>query len=95
MRAMVHIRFVCELCQMQMDAGRYFLQEHPATATSWSEACIQNIMTQEGVDVVGALEEVVPCHAGFDGMVWEAGPEVRRASPRVVPPGFVVEVPYP
>ena len=27
-RAMVHLRFVCGLCQMQLDEGRYFLHEH-------------------------------------------------------------------
>ena len=34
-RAMVHLRFVCELYQMQLDEGRYFLHEHPSGATSW------------------------------------------------------------
>jgi len=29
-RAMLHLRFVCELYQEQLDAGRYFLHEHPA-----------------------------------------------------------------
>jgi len=49
-RAMVHLRFVCELYQEQVDAGRYFLHEHPAGATSWAEACIQELLSQPGVE---------------------------------------------
>ena len=47
---MVHLRFVCELYQEQVDAGRYFLHEHPAGATSWAEACIQELLSQPGVE---------------------------------------------
>ena len=35
-RAMVHIRFCMELYALQHAAGRYFLHEHPAQATSWA-----------------------------------------------------------
>ena len=48
---MVHLRFVCELYQEQMDAGRYFLHEHPAGATSWGEECIEELLAQQGVEV--------------------------------------------
>ena len=34
-RAVEHIKFVFELYDMQVRGGRYFLHEHPATATSW------------------------------------------------------------
>ena len=51
-RAMVHLRFVCELYQEQIDAGRYFLHEHPAGATSWSEKCIRDLLVQPNVEAV-------------------------------------------
>ena len=31
----LHIRFCCEVYKLQADAGRYYLHEHPANATSW------------------------------------------------------------
>ena len=34
-RAVEHIKFVFELYDIQVRGGRYFLHEHPATATSW------------------------------------------------------------
>ena len=34
-RAVSHIRFVFELYDLQVQGGRYFLHEHPASATSW------------------------------------------------------------
>ena len=43
---MAHLRFVCQLYQMQMDAGRYFRQGHPAGATSWKEDCVENMWGQ-------------------------------------------------
>ena len=50
--AEVHIRFVCELYQEQIDGGRYFLHEHPMWATSWSMKCVQSILEQEEVQKV-------------------------------------------
>jgi hypothetical protein len=50
-RAMVHIRFVMELYQLQMDGGRYFLHEHPAFATSWAETEVKRIAAMPGVEV--------------------------------------------
>ena len=34
-KAVEHIKFVFELYEIQVNSGRYFLHEHPATATSW------------------------------------------------------------
>ena len=36
----IHLAFCAELYQMQLSAGRYFLHEHPLTASSWKENCI-------------------------------------------------------
>ena len=49
-RALVHMQFVCELYDMQHAAGRYFLHEHPSTASSWNLRCIRRIMKLEGVN---------------------------------------------
>ena len=51
-RAKVHMDFVCKLYKMQVQAGRYFLHEHPATATSWELKCTQEVFHMDGVDVV-------------------------------------------
>ena len=51
-QALVHMRFACEIYQMQIDAGRYFLHEHPAYATSWHQECVKTILAQSGVDTV-------------------------------------------
>ena len=49
--AMIHLRFVCELYNMQMQQGRYFVHEHPHAATSWREECIQSLLAKDGVDI--------------------------------------------
>jgi hypothetical protein len=51
-RAMIHIRFTMELYQLQHAAGRYFLHEHPAQASSWAEPVVERIAKMEGVRVV-------------------------------------------
>ena len=50
-RAMVHLRFVCELYQEQMDAGRYLLHEHPGAASSWGQECVAELLNQPEVEV--------------------------------------------
>ena len=39
-KAEVHIRFCISLYEIQRRAGRYYLHEHPRTATSWSLKCM-------------------------------------------------------
>ena len=36
-RAVMHLEFCIELCRLQEAAGRYYLLEQPANATSWQE----------------------------------------------------------
>ena len=50
--AKVHIEFMCELYRVQIDAGRYFLHEHPATAASWREEPIEDVLAHEDVECV-------------------------------------------
>eukprot|EP00972_Heterocapsa_arctica_P085543 12608343-Heterocapsa_arctica.AAC.1 len=33
--AEIHLRFCCELYELQIRCGDYFVHEHPAGATSW------------------------------------------------------------
>jgi hypothetical protein len=48
----VHLNFVCELYKLQIENGRYFLHEHPGSATSWKLACVQDLLAHEQVDRV-------------------------------------------
>ena len=47
--ARVHLEFVCELYRDQYRAGRLFLHEHPAGASSWDEQCILEVLGWKGV----------------------------------------------
>ena len=44
-----HIKFTVELCLMQYQAGRLFLFEHPASASSWSAQSLQLLRSLQGV----------------------------------------------
>ena len=44
-----HVEFSVNLNEMQVDAGRDFLHEHPHRASPWQETCIKDIMKREGV----------------------------------------------
>lgn len=39
-----HLEFCAKLDVIQWKAGRYFLHEHPAEASSWQEGCIQQVL---------------------------------------------------
>ena len=51
-RAMIHIRFTMELYKIQHAAGRYFLHEHPAQASSWAEDVVLHTARMEGVRII-------------------------------------------
>ena len=38
-----HLNLCAELCQIQIDAGRFFLHEHPLHARSWKVPSMVNI----------------------------------------------------
>ena len=44
-----HFEFCTKLYDIQWRAGRYFLHEHPAEASSWHEKCISNLLQRHGV----------------------------------------------
>ena len=53
-RARVHLEFVCSLYAEQVEGGRLFLHEHPTSATSWQEDCMQELMKHPGVERINA-----------------------------------------
>ena len=40
----LHLAWMCKMYQKQVAAGRLFLHEHPANATSWSEQCVTELL---------------------------------------------------
>ena len=47
--AMLHMRFALSLCLQQYNAGRLFLFEHPAGASSWGTRMMTEMLAREGV----------------------------------------------
>ena len=43
-----HLKFVTEVYNLQYYAGRLFLHEHPAGASSWDEQCVKEVLAQLG-----------------------------------------------
>ena len=48
-QATEHLVFVCILYREQLEQGRYFLHEHPGSASSWSEETIEQMLQIHGV----------------------------------------------
>ena len=48
-RAKMHLDFVVHLYRIQIEGGRLFLHEHPASATSWRHDTVEQIMQLPGV----------------------------------------------
>ena len=49
-----HLELFTKLYELQWEEGRYFLHEHPQTATSWNEECMTKLLKKVGVQrVVG------------------------------------------
>ena len=51
-RGLVHLLFAMELCQVQVDAGRYYMFEHPWTARSWQIPAVQRLAQRLGTHLV-------------------------------------------
>ena len=73
LEAEAHLFFVTEIYQMQLDAKRYFLHEHPAGATSWQLACVRKLLAEEPVERVNGDQ----CQYG---QVDAAGNPLRKAT---------------
>ena len=48
-KAMEHIKFAVELCVMQINAGRLFMFEHPAGASTWESKLLRDLYSRDGV----------------------------------------------
>jgi len=44
-----HLEFCCKIYAMQIAAGRYFIHEHPLTATSWATDCMKKLRESPAV----------------------------------------------
>ena len=42
-----HLQFCMTLYQIQAENGFYFLHEHPYSASSWKEPCVEEVMAME------------------------------------------------
>ena len=51
-RARVHLEFVLRMYQKQLARGTHFLHEHPATADSWEEDSVKDLLERPGVGTV-------------------------------------------
>ena len=67
----IHLAFCVELYQMQLSAGRYFLHEHPQSASSWNVECIKRVRAVNGVDAVVG-------HMCRHGMVMKQNGEIKK-----------------
>lgn len=52
--ARVHLEFAAQIHREQIEGRRFFLHEHPCSASSWSEPCISDIMDLTDVDRINA-----------------------------------------
>ena len=48
-KATVHLEFCAKLYKIQMDRGRYFLHEHPASAKSWENDMMSRLSKDQRV----------------------------------------------
>ena len=53
-KARIHLECCVMLYRLQLDQGRYFLHEHPASAGSWKEPRMVDLMNMHGVERVVA-----------------------------------------
>ena len=47
-----HLKFMCQIYEEQSIRGAWLLHEHPATASSWKERCILDVMKMPEVSTV-------------------------------------------
>ena len=47
--AVQHLEFCAEIYKLQIREGRYFIHEHPLSATSWKLPCIEEIIGTDSV----------------------------------------------
>ena len=80
----IHSEFMAKVYAKQMQHGRFFLHEHPATATSWNEKCILKLLMQPEVQLVKADQ----CQYGL-----ESKSDDGRMLPALKPTKFMTNAP--
>ncbi len=83
-KAKVHLDFVMMLYREQVEGGRFFLHEHPRSASSWQERGVQEVQQLEGVDVITADQ----CQFGLEVMYG-----IHNGLPVRKPTGFMSNAP--
>ena len=73
-RAHVHVEFACRLHRKQHRAGRFFVHEHPAWATSWREKCVQAVIKETGAK----LTRIDQCIYGRKAIKYGDHPDLRE-----------------
>ena len=64
-----HVRWTMKLCALQVREGRYFLFEHPKTATSCKMAEVERVATMKGVEKIRTdMCEFGMCSKDEDGV---------------------------
>jgi hypothetical protein len=85
--ATLHVNFVAELYQDQVDGGRYFLHEHPRWATSWELESINALRSQPGVQLVHGDQ----CKYGAETLSGDG--RCEKGDPIRKPTGFMTNAP--
>ena len=70
-RAIMHLTFCVRLYREQLAAGRYFIHEHPAHATSWQTEVMKSLMSEVGV-------EMATCDQCQYGMASPSGDPMKK-----------------
>ena len=52
--AEMHLEFACSMYFEQAKAGRILIHEHPATAGSWKQKCVREVLRRTGACIVEA-----------------------------------------
>ena len=68
-----HLRLMMRLYHIQLDHKCYFLHEHPESASSWAEPCVQELLARDDASVATADQGQYGLKAkGADGEQWPA-----------------------
>ena len=46
-KARVHIQFICRMCRLRHEEGRYFLHEHRQSELPWREDCVNEVQKKD------------------------------------------------
>lgn len=70
-QAKLHLKFCTEIYKHQLRQGAHFLHEHPATAESWAEECMERLKKHLCVEpVIGHMCQYGMVHVDKEGVKW-------------------------